>query len=110
MMANPTVSVADARALLEGGATVVDVRELDEWRLGRIEGSIHIPLGDIPDRASELPAGQLICVCRSGSRSLVATRFLNQEGHEAVNLDGGLLAWFLDGEPLVADHDHPSVA
>ena len=108
-MADPTVSVADAKALLEGGATVLDVRELDEWRLGRIEGSVHIPLGDLPDRIDDVPTGRIICVCRTGSRSLVATKFLIQSGHDALNLDGGLVAWFLDGEPLVADHDHPSV-
>lgn len=108
-MADPTVSVAAATALRESGATVVDVRELDEWRLGRIDGAILIPLGDLPDRVAEVPAGTVICVCRSGARSLVATRYLLQMGRDAVNLDGGLLAWFLDGEPLVADHDHPSV-
>lgn len=108
-MGDPTLSVAEATTLLEGGATVLDVRELDEWRLGRIEGSVHIPLGDLPDRLDDVPAGRIVCVCRTGSRSLVATKFLVRSGRDAVNLDGGLLAWFLDGEPLVADHDHPSV-
>lgn len=108
-MADPTISVADAKALRDGGAVVLDVRERDEWRLGRIDGSVHIALGDLPDRLDEVPAGRIICVCRSGSRSLVAAKFLIQAGRDALNLDGGLLAWFLDGEPLVADHDHPSV-
>lgn len=105
----PAVSVAQAVVRIDSGATVLDVRELDEWRLGRIEDAIHIPLGDLPDRIEEIPSKALICVCRTGSRSRVATQFLIQAGHEAVNLDGGLVAWFLDGQPLVADHDHPSV-
>ena len=108
-MADPTVSVARAKELRERGATVLDVRELDEWRLGRIDGSILIPLGELADRVGEIPEGPVVCVCRSGSRSLLATRFLLRAGRDAVNLDGGLLAWFFDGELLVADHDHPSV-
>ena len=105
----PSFSVAEAIRFLESGATILDVRELDEWRLGRIEGAILIPLGDLPDRVDEIPDGAILCVCRTGSRSRIAAEFLIQKGHQAVNLDGGVLAWFLDGEPLVADHDHPSV-
>ncbi len=105
----PSVSVAEAVSLIASGAAVLDVRELDEWRLGRIEGALHVPLGDLPDRLEAIPVTPVICVCRTGARSLVAATFLIQAGHEAVNLDGGLVAWFLDGQPLVADHDHPSV-
>ena len=108
-MADPTVSVARAKELRERGATVLDVREVDEWRLGRIDRAILISLGELAERIGELPDGPVVCVCRSGSRSLLATRFLLRAGRDAVNLDGGLLAWFFDGEPLVADHDHPSV-
>lgn len=105
----PSVTVAEAIHLIQSSATVLDVRELDEWRLGRIDGALFIPLGDLPDRIAELPETQLICVCRTGSRSRVAAQFLIGIGRDAVNLDGGVLAWFLDGQPLVADHDHPSV-
>lgn len=105
----PSFSVAEALRFLESGATILDVRELDEWRLGRIEGAILIPLGDLPDRIDELPEAPILCVCRSGSRSRIAAEYLIQTGRQAFNLDGGVLAWFLDGQPLVADHDHPSV-
>ena len=105
----PSFSVAEAIHFLESGATILDVRELDEWRLGRIEGAILIPLGDLPDRVDEIPDGAILCVCRTGSRSRIAAEFLTQKGRQAFNLNGGVLAWFLDGQPLVADHDHPSV-
>ena len=108
-MDTPSVSVAEATHLIESGATVLDVRELDEWRLGRVEGAILIPLGDLPERTDEIPTGPILCVSRTGSRSRIAAEFLTQTGRRAFNLDGGVLAWFLDGEPLVADHDHPSV-
>ncbi len=103
------VSVAEARRRVVDGATLLDVREPDEWRLGRAEGALHVPLGELPDRFDELPDGPLVCVCRSGARSLVAARFLASRGRDAVNLDGGMVAWALDGAPLVADHDHPTV-
>ena len=104
-----SVTVADAIARMSSGATVLDVRELDEWRLGHVEGSIHVPLGELPERVGSLPATPLICVCRSGSRSLVATRFLVGAGLDAVNLDEGLLAWAFDVQPLVADSGRPTV-
>ena len=104
-----SVTVAEAIARISSGATVLDVRELDEWRLGHVEGSIHVPLGELPDRIGSLPTTPLICVCRSGSRSLMATRFLVGVGLDAVNLDEGLLAWTFDGQPLVADSGRPTV-
>ena len=104
-----SVTVADAIARMSSGATVLDVRELDEWHLGHVEGSVHVPLGELPERVGSLPATPLICVCRSGSRSLVATQFLVGAGLDAVNLDDGLLAWVFDGQPLVADNGRPTV-
>ena len=105
----PMVTVAQAVALVQSGATMLDVRELDEWRLGHVEGSLHVPLGELPERVGSLPATPLICVCRSGSRSLVATRFLITAGLDAVNLDEGLLAWTFDGQPLVSDSGRATV-
>ena len=104
-----SVTVAEAITRISSGATVLDVRELDEWRLGHVEGSIHVPLGELPERVGSLPTTPLICVCRSGSRSLVATRFLAGAGLDAVNLDEGLLAWTFDGQPLVSDSGRPTV-
>ena len=104
-----SVTVAEAVERISSGATVLDVRELDEWRLGHVEGSLHVPLGELPERVDSLPETPLICVCRSGSRSLVATRFLVGAGLDAVNLDEGLLAWTFDAQPLVADNGRPTV-
>jgi rhodanese-related sulfurtransferase len=60
------------------------------------------------ERYADLPAGaQTLVVCRSGNRSAHATAFLLQQGIEAVNLDGGLLAWERAGRPLVTDDGTP---
>lgn len=84
------------------GASFVDVREPDEWDEGHIPGALHIPLGELPERLSELPAeSDLILVCRSGGRSAAATEFLLRSGYPRVaNLAGGMLAWQEAGHPV----------
>jgi rhodanese-related sulfurtransferase len=87
---------------------LLDVREDDEWQAGHIEGAQHIPLGQLSERVSELPAGRrIVAVCRSGGRSGVAVRGLRQLGHDAENLDGGVTAWSKAGLPLVDDAGRP---
>lgn len=87
---------------------LVDVREDDEWLAGHIEGSQHIPLGELGERLSELPTGgSIVAVCRSGSRSGAAVRGLRQLGFEAENLEGGVTAWTKAGLPLVDDAGRP---
>ncbi len=86
-------------------ALMVDVREQNEWDLGHAPGAVHIPLGDLPARLGELPEsdGSLAIVCRSGNRSGRATAWLAQQGFDAVNVAGGMLAWQSSGKPLVAE-------
>lgn len=87
---------------------LIDVREDDEWRAGHIDGSQHIPLGELGARLSELPlGGRIVAVCRSGSRSGAAVRGLQKLGYDALNLDGGVTAWAKAGLPLVDDAGRP---
>lgn len=86
------------------GATVLDVREDDEWHAGHIEGALHIPLGDLPVRLAEVPTdGEVVVVCRAGGRSARAVAWLVQNGLEAVNLDGGMGAWADAGRRMVSE-------
>jgi rhodanese-related sulfurtransferase len=104
------LDVEGASDELANGAVLVDVREDDEWRAGHSALAIHIPLAELPDHLEELPRDQLIvCVCRSGHRSLRAANFLAEGGFAAANLEGGMTAWDLAGEPLVADSGEPSI-
>lgn len=85
-------------------AFLLDVREPREWQLGHIDGSVHVPMGELAARQDELPTDRLIiAVCRTGSRSGMVTRALEQAGYEVANLDGGLRAWVREGLELVAD-------
>jgi rhodanese-related sulfurtransferase len=104
----PTASVSGVPDPLPEGLLVLDVREDDEWRAGHVEGSVHVPLMDLGATYAELPeAEQVLVVCRVGNRSAYAAAFLIQQGIDAVNLDGGLVAWEIAGRALVADHDAP---
>ena len=87
---------------------LLDVREQDEWDAGHIEGSQHIPLGDLGERLGEVPTeGIVVAVCRSGVRSDRAARGLRQSGFAAENLDGGVIAWTRAGLALVAADGAP---
>jgi rhodanese-related sulfurtransferase/glyoxylase-like metal-dependent hydrolase (beta-lactamase superfamily II) len=95
----PTISVNDVAALTN--ATLVDVRENDEWADGHISGALHIPMSELPSRVGELPTDQrIVCVCRSGHRSGKVTAWLINNGREAVNMVGGMIAWTETGLPV----------
>ena len=104
----PTASVSGIPDPLPAGLLVLDVREDDEWRAGHVEGSLHVPLMELGAKYTELPeADQTLVVCRVGSRSAYAAGFLIQQGIDAVNLEGGLVAWASAGRELVADDEQP---
>lgn len=87
-------------AALEG-ATVVDVREPDEYAAAHAPGVLHIPLGEVPARVGELPADETIYViCQLGGRSAKAVEFLEARGLDAVNVAGGTAAWVEAGLPV----------
>jgi rhodanese-related sulfurtransferase len=87
---------------------LLDVREQDEWDAGHIDGSQHIPLGQLAMRLDEVPRDRtVVAVCRSGSRSDRAAKGLRERGYRAENLDGGVTAWSRSGLPLVGASGGP---
>jgi rhodanese-related sulfurtransferase len=104
------VTVTEALELARAGALLLDVRELHEYGSGRAAGARHIPLAEIPDHLAELPRDRtIVCICRSGGRSSRAATFLYEQGFNVVNLEGGMLAWAVQGEDLVADGGEPVI-
>ena len=97
----PGVTPAEVAPLTEDGWLLLDVRTDEEWAEGRIEGATHIPMDQLMDRLDEVPH-HVICTCAAGGRSSTVTQFLNTHGHEAVNLEGGVLGWAVEGRPLVS--------
>lgn len=100
---NPHIpQLTPAQAADRTEAVLLDVREASELAEGRIAGSTHIPLGQLPARAFELDRGRpVITVCRSGGRSSQAARLLAAHGHEVANLDGGMTQWIAEGRPTI---------
>lgn len=88
----------------ESGSLVLDVREDSEYQSGHIIDSVHIPMGQLASRVSELEKYKnknIILGCRSGSRSGRALGILKKHGFEKVhNLRGGVLAWENDNLPM----------
>ena len=100
----PEIDVSAVPAELPEDLVVLDVREDDEWRAGHISGAVHVPLMQVPQRVSELPADQqVLVVCKAGGRSAKATALLQAQGYDAVNLAGGMLAWEQAQRPMVSD-------
>jgi len=63
-------------------ALLVDVREPDEWAAGHAPGAVHIPLGQLGARYTEIPQdGRVYVICRAGSRSAQAISILQQNGY-----------------------------
>jgi rhodanese-related sulfurtransferase len=99
-----TVRAREVTALLDAGATLLDVRERAEWRSGRAPKARHVPLGELAARVGELPKGRpVVTVCRSGMRSARAAAVLAGQGWEVYNLAGGMRAWAGAGLPVVAN-------
>ena len=97
------ISTADAAKVYdEQGATFVDVREPDEWAEGHMPGALHIPLGDLAQRANEIPdGGTIITVCRSGVRSLDAVDILRAAGRpDVTSMVGGMIEWTKRGRAV----------
>jgi adenylyltransferase/sulfurtransferase len=93
----PTITVSELAEKLEANPStvIIDVREPEEHAESSIPGSILIPLGELPDRLSEVPSeGELFVHCKLGGRSAKAVTFLQSKGfHGATNVHGGIEAW-----------------
>jgi rhodanese-related sulfurtransferase len=92
------IEVNELKSKLDAGAplTMLDVREPWEYATAHVEGSKHIPMGDMPARASQeldLEA-HIVVICHHGVRSLRVTHWLRQQGFEkSQSLRGGIDEW-----------------
>jgi rhodanese-related sulfurtransferase len=99
------LSTAELQAMLsQDGKSVflLDVRTSGEWARGRIPGSVHIPMDQIPRRLQEIPRDKkIVAVCASGARSEAVARYLDQQGFPWVaNYRDGVFGWSRGGLEL----------
>ncbi|HXQ26983.1 MAG TPA: rhodanese-like domain-containing protein [Candidatus Acidoferrales bacterium] len=81
----------------------VDVRETWEYDISRIEGSVLIPLREIPANVPRLSeATQIILFCHHGMRSFDAATWLRMQGIQgARSMSGGIDRWATEVDPSV---------
>ncbi len=96
-----------ARRAAGESLTLLDVREEWETRLAPAPTDVVlIPMGELPDRLSELdPDKTTVVLCRSGGRSLQVAQFLQRQGFKSpLNLAGGILAWSRELDPRIPEY------
>lgn len=98
------VGPTEARRLIDEGGFLLDVREIEEWEAGHAPEATHLPMGEVGERADEIPNDRVVlCVCRVGGRSGAVAAALAGAGFDVRNVDGGMLAWEAEGLPVVTD-------
>lgn len=84
------------------GATIVDVREPEEYVQGHVPGAILIPMGQVPKRAHEVPdCGPVYVICASGRRSQTSAAQLESFGYDAYSVREGTNGWIARGMRLI---------
>jgi rhodanese-related sulfurtransferase len=94
------VDPGEAKALIDSGWRVLDVRTDPEWAEGHIAGSQHVPMNQVVEEIGDHLDHPVVVVCAAGGRSSRVAQYLVLQGLEAVNLDGGLFAWEAAGLPV----------
>jgi len=93
----PLTNVQDLQGSIDSShpPVIVDVRTAREWDSGHIDGAVHIPLGDLANRAAELPRDRTVAtICEGGYRSSLAASVLARAGLDrVVSVGGGMAAW-----------------
>lgn len=96
-----TIDVQQAQQLQSSGAVLLDVRTRPEFTNGHAVGARHLPLDQLATRAREIPADrQVLAICQSGGRSARATALLRDQGHDVLDVQGGMAAWQRAGLPV----------
>lgn len=98
----PTANFAElAQVRHHRRVTVLDVRRAKEYADGWIEGSINLPLHELPTRLAEVPAGEVWVHCAAGYRASIAASLLAAAGHTLVAVDDDFSRAAQVGLPIV---------
>ena len=102
----PAITATELKQRLDNGDDIqlIDVREANEVEIARIPNSIHIPLGQVVTRMSEIdPNRDTVVHCKMGGRSAKAIEALKRSGFSGslTNLTGGITAWSNEVDPSV---------
>ena len=83
---------------------LLDVREPIEYQIAHLEGSILIPLNELPQQVNRLDSNlETVVYCHHGMRSLYAAAYLYQNGFQNVkSLAGGIDQWAIEIDPTLS--------
>lgn len=86
-----SVSISVLKQTSTDSITLLDVRTPEEFQAGHVENAININLFDenFVEKVKALQKDDLYIYCRSGARSMRASKALNAEGFTVTNLEGG---------------------
>lgn len=102
------VAIEELEAALHAGARLIDVREPDEYEAGHVPGAVLVPLASVTSSLDKFTADATnYVICKSGARSYRACEFLVDQGIDAVNVEGGTMAWIISGRGTIAG-DQPA--
>ena len=89
-----TARIPLARAEQLDGRRVLDIRQRPEYLAGHLPGAMNIELGDVANRADDLPDEPTVVMCGHGERAMGAASLLERAGHhDVIVLDGGPADW-----------------
>jgi hydroxyacylglutathione hydrolase len=101
----PTATFEDLAALLNGHhrrPVVLDVRRNDERRDSYMDGTVHIPIHELPTRLAEVPTDRPVWVhCAAGYRASIAASLLHRAGRDVVAIHDDYTAAHTAGLPIV---------
>ena len=106
----PEISVTELKAILDSdrdNILLLDVRNPHEYEIGKIDGSLLVPLGDLESGSGiaqvkeALGQKKLIAHCKLGGRSAKALAILKEAGIEGTNVTGGINAWSEEVDPSI---------
>ena len=105
MVAELELSVQRVKEKRDAGEDllILDVREPSELKTAAIDGTLNIPMGDIPARYNEVPDDRpVVVMCHHGIRSMQVVIWLQKHDYDnVINMAGGIEAWSTHIDPSV---------
>jgi len=104
------MSVKELRERLDE-VTLVDVRQLSEWKEGHIPGAIHMEAGRIAWDELPFPHDKALAIqCASGNRSMSVSSVLQKRGyHNVIQVEGGINKWKMHGFEITNEDSKPNI-
>ena len=89
-----SITIEELEQLDPRTVTILDVRPEDEYRRGTFDGAVSMPMKEIPERMGEIAKEKpMYLLCHTGERSMEYVDFLEQNGYDAWNVEGGYRAY-----------------